>query len=95
MMAEGCNDLGMLIEAENSDEAIAEMKREIPKLMYMENEWNLYLVVRDEFPELHNAVDETGPHHTVFVYNAKLDEDGNVIAADNLLFDETITLEIH
>jgi hypothetical protein len=76
--AEGCKDFGLTFEAEDDGAAIEKFKDTIPELIEWSKVWNLYIVERNGFPELHTVVDATGPYHQAFIKQGILEDDAEI-----------------
>ena len=78
MNAEGCEDFGLSFEAEDDAAAVEKFEETIPELVEWSKVWTLFIVERKGFPELHTAVDATGPYHQAFVKQGTLEDAGHV-----------------
>jgi len=77
--------------ADTNEDAIALSKIHVADVRGWGTTWKLYLVERAENPEIHNALDESGPLHQVFVHKFTFDENGT-LSEDDSVWDESVDI---
>jgi hypothetical protein len=85
--------VAFLYYADTNEDAIALSKIHVADVRGWGTSWKLYLVERDDDPEIHNVLDASGPLHEVFVHKFSFDENG-ILLEDYSIWDESLDISL-
>lgn len=88
---DGPDAIGHVFETETHGQAITFVRKRYLGSGQWETARNLYMIEREEYPELHDAVDDIGPHHLVFVTKFNFMGDGPV-SDDDSVWNENVDM---
>ncbi len=88
---DGCDDVCMSFVSLSHETAVAYAMEYLSTSKWKRRTWHLYVIERDENPEMHNCIGPKGPQHKLFVHKFAFGEDGT-IEGDETVWDESVDI---